>query len=69
MSIGGRREFPQREQPVPRPKYGLCPVRLGNRVVVSEVEQKSHEVREAEWGKADRAGFVGQGEDFGFPSG
>lgn len=69
MSIGGRREFPQREQPVPRPKHRLCPVRLWNRVVVSEVEQKSREVREAECGKADRAGFGGQGEDFGFPSG
>lgn len=41
MSTGGRREFPQREQPVPRPKYGLCLVCLGNRVVVSEMEQRA----------------------------
>lgn len=41
---------------------------LRNGEAVSGVGQKGHEVRVVEAGRADPAGFVGQGEASGFPS-
>lgn len=66
VSTGGRREFPQREQPAPRPECGLWPGAFGEQGGSQWGGAEGVQGQRGGAGNADGAGFVGQGEDLGF---